>query len=86
LSGVVDVTNYIEVDPRETAFNIKQRIEDALRRAAEVEAKRIKVDVDGAGRVKLEGRVSAWSERNAVERAAWSAAGVKMVDDQIIVL
>jgi osmotically-inducible protein OsmY len=85
LSGVVDVTNYIEVDPRVTAIDIKQRIEDALRRAAEVEAKSIRVDVDGASRVKLEGRVSAWSERNAVERAA-SAAGVKVVDDQIIVL
>jgi osmotically-inducible protein OsmY len=86
LSGVVDVTNYIEVDPRVTTFDIKQRIEDALKRAADVEARSIRVDVDGAGRVKLEGRVSAWSERNAVERAAWSAAGVKMVDDQIIVL
>ncbi|WP_447406324.1 BON domain-containing protein [Clostridium perfringens] len=36
--------------------------------------------------VKLEGRVHAWSERKAAERAAWSAEGVKIVDDRITVL
>jgi osmotically-inducible protein OsmY len=86
LSGVIDVYNKIEVVPVPTAFDIKKRIEDALKRAAEVEARSITVDVDGFGRVKLEGRVSAWSERNAVERAAWSAPGVKIVDDRIIVV
>ncbi|MEK1855365.1 MAG: BON domain-containing protein [Phyllobacterium sp.] len=86
LSGVIDVNNNIEVIPVPTAFDVKKRIEDALKRAAEVEAKSITVDVDGFGRVKLEGRVNAWSERNAVERAAWSAPGVKIVDDRIIVV
>lgn len=86
LSGVVDVCNNIEVKPQPTPFDIKKRIEDALKRAAEIEANGIAVDVDGFGRVKLEGRVNAWSERNAIERAAWSAPGVKMVDDRIIVL
>lgn len=70
LSGVIDVYNTIEVNPRPTAWDIKKRIEDALKRAAEVEAKSITVAVDGFGKVKLEGRVNAWSERNAVERAA----------------
>lgn len=86
LSGVVEVCNNIEVKPQPTPFDIKKRIEDALKRAAEIEAKGIAVDVDGFGRVKLEGRVNAWSERNAIERAAWSAPGVKMVDDRIIVI
>lgn len=85
LRGVIDVVNYIEVETSSMAFDVKQRIEDALRRAAEVEAKSITVDVDDAGRVKLQGRVRAWSERNAVERAAWSSPGVKIVDDRIIV-
>ncbi|MEK1887146.1 MAG: BON domain-containing protein [Phyllobacterium sp.] len=85
LSGVIDVYNKIEVNPRPTAVDIKKRIEDALKRAAEVDAKRVTVNVDGLGRVKLEGRVNAWSERNAVERAAWSSPGVKIVDDRIIV-
>jgi osmotically-inducible protein OsmY len=86
LSGVVDVANSVEVKPRATTFDVKRRIEDALKRAAEVEATGITVNVDDAGKVKLEGRVNAWSARNAVERAAWSAPGVKMVDDRIIVV
>jgi osmotically-inducible protein OsmY len=86
LSGVIDVYNHIEVQPRVTANDVKKRIEDALKRAAEVEAKSILVDVDGFGKVKLEGSVKAWSERKAVERAAWSAPGVKIVDDRIVVV
>ena len=86
LSGVIDVYNHIEVQPRVTANDVKKRIEDALKRAAEVEAKSIIVDVDGFGKVKLEGSVKAWSERKAVERAAWSAPGVKIVDDRIVVV
>lgn len=86
LSGVIEVYNKIEVLPVPTAFDVKKRIEDALKRATEVEAKSITVDVDGFGKVKLEGRVNAWSERKAAERAAWSAPGVKIVDDQIVVV
>ncbi len=86
LSGVIDVYNKIEVLPVPTAFDVKKRIEDALKRATEVEAKSITVDVDGFGKVKLEGRVNAWSERKAAERAAWSAPGVKIVDDRIVVV
>lgn len=67
-------------------FDVKKRIEDALKWAAEVEAKNITVNADDAAKVKLEGRGNAWSERNTVERAAWSALGVKMVDDRIIVV
>ncbi|SDP55322.1 Osmotically-inducible protein OsmY, contains BON domain [Phyllobacterium sp. YR620] len=86
LNGVIDVYNHIEVQPRATPHDVKKRIEDALKRAAEVEAKSIVVDVDDFGKVKLEGSVRAWSERKAVERAAWSAPGVKMVDDRIVVV
>ncbi len=85
LTGVIDVYNNIEVKPGPTVSDVKKRIEDALKRAAELEAKAIKVDVDGSGKVKLEGHVNAWFERNAIERAAWAAPGVKMVDDRITI-
>lgn len=85
LTGVIDVYNIIEVKPRLTAFDVKKRIEDALKRTAELEAKGIKVDVDGFGKVKLEGHVNAWFERNAIERAAWAAPGVKLVDARITI-
>ncbi|WP_347360131.1 BON domain-containing protein [Rhizobium sp. Root1334] len=61
---------------------MKKRIEDALKRTAEVEANGITVLV-ADGKVTLEGHVNAWPERSAVERAAWSAPGVKAVVDHI---
>lgn len=85
LAGVIGVTNQIEIKPRPSTHDIKQRIENALKRNAELEAQEIKVNVLGNGAVRLEGRVHAWSERRAAERAAWSAAGVRTVEDRITI-
>lgn len=85
LGGVIGVTNQIEIKPRPSTYDIKQRIENALKRNAEIEAQEIKVNVLDNGAVRLEGRVHAWSERRAAERAAWSAAGVKTVEDRITI-
>lgn len=82
LTGVIGVSNNIDVKPRVSTFDVKKRIEDALKRTAEVEANGITVLV-ADGRVTLEGHVNAWPERSAVERAAWSAPGVKDVVDHI---
>lgn len=82
LTGVIGVSNNIEVKPRVSSFDVKKRIEDALKRTAEVEANGITVLV-ADGKVTLEGHVNAWPERSAVERAAWSAPGVKAVVDHI---
>ena len=84
LTGVIGVSNNIDVKPRVSGVDVKKRIEDALKRTAEVEAKGITVLV-ADGRVTLEGHVNAWPERSAVERAAWSAPGVKAVVDHITV-
>lgn len=82
LGGVKGVINNIDVVPHAIASDVKRRIEDALRRDAELDAQAIKVDVRD-GKVKLEGKVRAWSERRAAERAAWSAPGVRAVEDHI---
>lgn len=84
LAGVSGVSNNIDVKPRISVSDVKKRIEDALKRNAEVEAKSIRVDVRD-GMVTLEGRVKAWPERDAAERAAWSAPGVTAVVDRITV-
>ncbi|MBV8763681.1 MAG: BON domain-containing protein [Hyphomicrobiales bacterium] len=82
LSGVVGVSNKIEVTPRVQASDVKTKIVAALERNADIEANAIKVAVEGGG-VKLEGRVKAWYERNLAERAAWSVPGVRDVDDRL---
>ncbi|MBY5454156.1 BON domain-containing protein [Rhizobium leguminosarum] len=84
LAGIAGVANNITVKPHASAFDVKKRIENALKRNAEVEAAAIKVNVLD-GKVTLEGRVNLWSERNAAEHAAWSAPGVNLVVDRITV-
>jgi osmotically-inducible protein OsmY len=82
--GLNGVTNLIEVKPRVAPMEIKRKIEDALRRAAEVDASRVTVETVG-NEVILRGTVRSWAERQEAERAAWSAPGVAKVDNRIIV-
>jgi len=82
LSGVVGVSNQISVRPRLQTTDVKQKIIDALKRNADVEADSIKVSVDG-DKVRLEGKIKAWYERNLIEHAAWSAPGVRAVEDHL---
>jgi len=63
---------------------IRQRIEEALRRIAQADADRIAVDVRG-GEVTLHGRVRSWSQREEAEQTAWAAPGVTRVDNEIVV-
>jgi osmotically-inducible protein OsmY len=84
LSGVIEVVNQIRVAAPVYASDIKEKIEKALQRSAEVEASRITVETDG-GRVILSGKVRAWYERDIAERAAWSAPGVTEVRDHLTI-
>jgi osmotically-inducible protein OsmY len=82
LTGVKGLSNEIKVKPQVRVTDIKQRIENALKRNAEVESDAIKVTVQ-EGRVILDGKVKAWYERELAERTAWSAPGVISVEDRI---
>jgi len=84
LTGVAGVTNMITVIPRVAASELKQRIDKALVRSAETDAKQITVEVD-ADAVILKGTVKSWAEREAAERAAWAAPGVTSVDNRITI-
>jgi osmotically-inducible protein OsmY len=82
--GVKGITNSIEVKPQVAPSEIRRKIEDALRRAAEIDASRITIETVGS-EVILRGAVRSWAERQEAERAAWSAPGVARVDNRIII-
>jgi osmotically-inducible protein OsmY len=84
LGGVRGISNQITVTPKVTTAEVKEKIEDALRRSAEVEAGRIKVEAHGST-VILSGIVDSWVEKEEAERAAWAAPGVTRVENQIII-
>ena len=84
LSGVRAVVNDITLGVTPQPSDVKQRITDALKRHAEVESARIRLDVHD-GVVEIDGQVDDWDERQAVERAVWSAPGVRMVHDRLTI-
>jgi osmotically-inducible protein OsmY len=85
LLGVTGVTNSISIKPTASVSDIKKKIEGALARHAHIEAQAIRVNVRDGNKVSLEGKVDSWDEREAVEKAAWSVAGVQSVDDRLTI-
>ncbi|MEA2995830.1 MAG: hypothetical protein QOG74_1379 [Alphaproteobacteria bacterium] len=84
IKGVKGVSNTILLKPRAEPTEVKRKIQEALRRSAEVDANRIEVEARG-GEVTLKGTVRSWIEREEAERAAWAAPGVTKVEDRIVV-
>ncbi|NLU76859.1 BON domain-containing protein [Micromonospora sp. HNM0581] len=84
LRGVRGVTNLVEVRPAAPidAERIRSDVQRALLRGIGTE--RVTVDVRD-DTVTLTGVVRSWWERDQAERIAWSAEGVCMVRDQLLV-
>lgn len=85
LTGIKGVINMMTVKPKKVStFEVSQKINDALRRTAEMDANRITVKASD-GEVTLTGTVRSSAERVDAERAAWAAPGVMKVRDELLI-
>ncbi len=82
LAGVRSITNLISLRPTVTPSGIQQKINDAFRRTAAIDAEKITAEVVG-GKVILRGTVRSFAERDDAEVAAWHAPGVTNVESKL---
>lgn len=82
LLGVTGVKNEMTIKPEANAKDIKKRIEDAFKRSADDESKKISVYVDG-NKVTLSGRVHSFSDLTDAGTAAWNTPGVGQVVNEL---
>jgi osmotically-inducible protein OsmY len=84
LMGVKGVTNDVIVASTVKVADVKQRIEEAFKRHAVLDAKDIEVKVDSST-VTLKGHVHTWQEHDEATRAAWAAPGVANVENRLLI-
>lgn len=84
IRGVRGVFNHIDIVPIAAELDIRQRIVEALRRNADVDASQITVRVEGSVAT-LSGTVGTTFQRDVAERAAANSSGIAFVDNRIAV-
>jgi osmotically-inducible protein OsmY len=84
IEGVTAVANTISLTATAPASGAKAAIDAAILRNAQLDSRKINVDVDGP-EVTLGGTVRSWAERRQAEYVAWEAAGVTSVQNNLTV-
>ena len=84
ITGVKGFSNLITVAQKPTPSDIKKRITDVLQRAAQFDAERVTIEVDGH-RAILKGTVRSYAELKDIERAVRNAPGITEVENHLTV-
>ncbi|MCX6128284.1 MAG: BON domain-containing protein [Proteobacteria bacterium] len=84
ITGITGVTNHLRLRSQVQPQDVKQRIEKALIRSAEKDAKKIKVEMHD-GEVVLSGSVRSRAALEDAKWAAWAVPGVMNVETQLSV-
>ncbi|MGB3151299.1 MAG: BON domain-containing protein [Maribacter sp.] len=82
LSGVKGVINSITIKQEVKPYEVKNKIEEAFERSAEIDARGIKVTADGHT-ITLSGKVHSIKEKENAEKAAFNAPGVFEVKNNL---
>jgi osmotically-inducible protein OsmY len=83
--GIAGVANRIRLRIANgglSAEEIRRRLEEALLRHAELDARGIKLRVENS-RVILEGAVHSWTESSTVEDLVWDVPGIEEVENRL---
>lgn len=83
LTGVVGLANNITVRPRPPLREIREHIQNAFQRSAAIDADAIAISVQDDGKVRLDGTIRSWPERDAAETAVWSVPGVTKLESNL---
>lgn len=83
--GLLGLLNHITVKPKSGQRDVQRRIVRALHHNADLDARQITVTVSDEVAT-LTGTVGSWMQRDAAQRAAGSAPGIRRVDNEIVVV
>ena len=84
LTGVKGVSNLITMAVKPTPSDVKKRLVDALQHAAQFDAERITVEIDGHKAI-LRGTVRSYAELKDAERAVRNVPGITEVETHLTV-
>lgn len=84
LSGVRSVINLITIKPKLNPIELEQKITEAFRRNATVDASKVRVSTIGT-KVILTGTVRSFAESEDAENVAWAGPGVFQVENKLAI-